>query len=292
MFLSRARGRGLGGTRGLLSSVIQTWTWRGSTRITARRQNPRSTLTQCASVGAALGDAICSPHAQGAGTDCTRSRHVAKLNHCGPHLPSPFRQNISYTPIVWSTCGRRHQDTLTIGRSLIESIACKSNFVSADVVCGTGCTQESRWRSGNGAHGRSARPDPLQAFLRHWAQTSSLRLRVSLLSSSAVSWRACSCFDRRARAAPVPFDHKLSCFQRSSPPVHRSFTFFFGSLSTSFKRSLRWLAFGLVALQWNLQISVKLQASVVFREVVPQLKRCHNSASALGFFFRESLRSA
>ena len=59
--------------------------------------------------------------------------------------------------------------------------------------------KESRWRSGNGAHGRSARPDPLQAFLRHWARTSSLRLRVSLLSSSAVSWRACSCFDRRAR---------------------------------------------------------------------------------------------
>ena len=110
-FRSGARRRGLGGTRGLLSSVIQTWTWRGSTRITARRQNPRRTLTQCASVGAALGDAICSPHAQGAGTDCTRSRLVAKLNHDGAHLPSPFRQKISCTPIAWSTHGRPHHDT-------------------------------------------------------------------------------------------------------------------------------------------------------------------------------------
>ena len=124
----------------------------------------------------ALGDAICASHAQGVGTDCTLSRLVAELYHRGPRLPSPLRQNISCTPIVWSTYGRPHQDTLTVGRSLSKSIARTRNFVPADVVCFTGCAQASRWRSGNGAHG-------LQAFLRHWARTSSLRLGVSLLSS-------------------------------------------------------------------------------------------------------------
>ena len=40
---------------------------------------------------------ICSPHAQQAGPHCTQSRLEAELAHCGPHLPSLLRQNISYT---------------------------------------------------------------------------------------------------------------------------------------------------------------------------------------------------
>ena len=42
----------------------------------------------------ALDISVCSPHAQQAGPDCTRSRLAAKLDHCVAHL----RQNISHTP--------------------------------------------------------------------------------------------------------------------------------------------------------------------------------------------------
>ena len=50
----------------------------------------------------ALVISICTPHAQQAGPDCTQSRLQAKLAHCGPHLPSLLRQNISCTPIVFA----------------------------------------------------------------------------------------------------------------------------------------------------------------------------------------------
>ena len=77
----------------------------------------------------ALDISICSPHAQQAGADCTQT---AKLAYYGPHLPSLLPQNTSYTPIVWSACGRPHRDTLTVLRSLSKSIARKRNFVSAE----------------------------------------------------------------------------------------------------------------------------------------------------------------
>ena len=82
----------------------------------------------------ALDVSICSPHASEAGVDCTQSRVEAKLEHCGPHLPALLRQNISYTPIVWSAYGRPHPDTLTVLRSLSKSIARKRNIASAEVV--------------------------------------------------------------------------------------------------------------------------------------------------------------
>ena len=56
----------------------------------------------------ALDVSICSPHASEAGVDCTQSRVQAKLEHYGPHLAALHRQNISYTPIVWSAYGRDH----------------------------------------------------------------------------------------------------------------------------------------------------------------------------------------
>ena len=68
------------------------------------------------------------------GTDCTQSRVEAKLDHYGPHLAALHRQNISYTPIVWSAYGRPHQDTFTVLRSPSKSIARKRNFASAEVV--------------------------------------------------------------------------------------------------------------------------------------------------------------
>ena len=73
--------------------------------------------------------------AQQAGPDCTQTRHEAPLAYCGPDLSSLLRQNISYTPIVWSACGRPRPETLTVVRSLSKSIARKRNFVSAEVVC-------------------------------------------------------------------------------------------------------------------------------------------------------------
>ena len=51
-----------------------------------------------------------------------------------PHLAALLRQNISYTPIVWSAYGRPHPDTLTVLRSLSKSIARKRNIASAEVV--------------------------------------------------------------------------------------------------------------------------------------------------------------
>ena len=82
----------------------------------------------------ALDVSICSPHALEAGTDCTQSRVAAKLERYGPHLPALLRQNISYTPVVWSAYGRPHADTLTVLRSLSKSIARKRNIASAEVV--------------------------------------------------------------------------------------------------------------------------------------------------------------
>ena len=82
----------------------------------------------------ALDVSICSPHALEAGTDCTQSSMEAKLEHYGPHLATLLRQNISYTPIVWSAYGRPHPDTLTVLRSRSKSIARKRNIASAEVV--------------------------------------------------------------------------------------------------------------------------------------------------------------
>ena len=82
----------------------------------------------------ALDVSICSPHASEAGTDCTQSRVEAKLEYYALHLAALLRQNISYTPIVWSAYGRPHPDTLTVLRSLSKSIARKRNIASAEVV--------------------------------------------------------------------------------------------------------------------------------------------------------------
>ena len=73
---------------------------------------------------------ICSPHASEAGLDCNQT----KLEHYGPHLATLLRQNISYSPIVWSAYGRPHPDTLAVLRSLSKSIARKRNIASAEVV--------------------------------------------------------------------------------------------------------------------------------------------------------------
>ena len=52
----------------------------------------------------ALDNSICSPHAQQAGPNCTRSRRTAKLEFCGPHLPSLLQLNISHTlERLWPT---------------------------------------------------------------------------------------------------------------------------------------------------------------------------------------------
>ena len=77
----------------------------------------------------------CSPQTFSAnsGSACTQSRCAAKLAHYGPHIPTPARQNISYTPIVWSACAPPRQDTLAVSRPLSGPIAPKRNFVS-DVV--------------------------------------------------------------------------------------------------------------------------------------------------------------
>ena len=76
-----------------------------------------------------------------------------------PTWAALLRQNISYTPIVWSAYGRPHPDTLTVLRSLSKSIARKRNIASAEVVS-TGCTRASLWRYGDAAHGKYAPAGP------------------------------------------------------------------------------------------------------------------------------------
>ena len=55
---------------------------------------------------------------------------------CEDHhgLGGILRQNISYSPVVWSAYGRPHSDTLAVFRSLSKSIARKRNIASAEVV--------------------------------------------------------------------------------------------------------------------------------------------------------------
>ena len=45
-----------------------------------------------------------------------------------------LRQNISYSPVVWSAYGRPHSDTFAVLRSLSKSIARKRNIASAEDV--------------------------------------------------------------------------------------------------------------------------------------------------------------
>ena len=59
--------------------------------------------------------------------------NLTKMDCQGPYF-FLLRQNISYTPIVWNACGRAHQETLTVSRSLSKSIARIRTFVSAEVV--------------------------------------------------------------------------------------------------------------------------------------------------------------
>ena len=94
------------------------------------------------------------------------------------------------------------------------------------------CGSVSFWPCALVRHIQCSRPS------RHSARDSHPCRRVSASSSCRHALCPPDCFTladpRGGGAAPVPFDHKLSCFERSSPPVHRSFKFFFGSLSTSF----------------------------------------------------------
>ena len=82
-------------------------------------------------------------------------------------------------------------------------------------------------------------------------------------------------------AAPVPFDHKPSCIQWSSPPVNRCSNYssaacrFISNDPSVVLRTSWWPFIGIF------RFSAKLHAAVVFREAAPQLDRCQKSASAL-----------
>ena len=115
-------------------------------------------------------------------------------NTMPPHLAALLRQNISYTPIVWSAYGRPHADTLTVLRSLSKSIARKRNIASAEVVfhrLHSSITLEM-WR-------RSARQIrtcwPVTDLRLSWTWTSSTRrgLFPSTWLSGFCFSRACSC---------------------------------------------------------------------------------------------------
>ena len=51
---------------------------------------------------------IASPEASGAGLDCVESMRVRKLEHYGEHVLAELEeQNVRYTPLILSCCGRR-----------------------------------------------------------------------------------------------------------------------------------------------------------------------------------------
>ena len=94
------------------------------------------------------------------------------LDFYGPHFSSLLRQNISYTPIVWSAYGRHHQNTLTTSRSLSKSTTRKRNFVSVEVV-----------------------------FQR-------LHSRITLEIWKRSAWQTRSCWPSAALPAPLESDHQ------------------------------------------------------------------------------------
>ena len=119
----------------LRSLAITLLRWKSLVSFLAQTQRPADVLTSAlCNVCTALDISICSPHAQQAGPDCTRSWLVAKLDYHGRHLPSLLRQTISYTPIVWSACG----DTLSPGQfcgmrgELCEALLSRRDTASPD----------------------------------------------------------------------------------------------------------------------------------------------------------------
>ena len=54
----------------------------------------------------------------------------AKLAHCGANLACLHRQNISYTPIVWSASGGLRPHTLTVFHTLSNRIEPFRNVAS------------------------------------------------------------------------------------------------------------------------------------------------------------------
>ena len=71
----------------------------------------------------ALDVSVCSPHAHGAGLDCTR--------FVGAHIPAPGREN---DQIVRSASGRPHPDTLTVLRTRSKRISRRRDVASEAAV--------------------------------------------------------------------------------------------------------------------------------------------------------------
>ena len=94
----------------------------GLIRGTALR--PADILTTALGNGmTALDVGITSPHAQQAGNDCAATMVRRKLEFYGPYLQQLDRDNIEYKPLVWSSYGRPHANTLTVLRFLSKRIA-------------------------------------------------------------------------------------------------------------------------------------------------------------------------
>ena len=77
---------------------------------------------------------VASPHAQNAGDDCTEGAVRRKLRTYGPHLEVLSRQNIDYTPLVWSCYGRPHANTLSVLRTLSKRISRRRSVANEAAV--------------------------------------------------------------------------------------------------------------------------------------------------------------
>ena len=70
---------------------------------------------------AAMDVGVASPHASGAGADCTQSMVTSKKAHYARFFDELRRGGVTYLPVVWSAYGRPHPDAtrvlLTIARN-------------------------------------------------------------------------------------------------------------------------------------------------------------------------------
>jgi hypothetical protein len=87
------------------------------------RLRPADVLTGALGVGRhALDIGICSPDAHDAGNDCVETMFRSKSAYYEPYRESLDRQNITYTPLIWSAFGRPHAQTSSVLRTLCKRL--------------------------------------------------------------------------------------------------------------------------------------------------------------------------
>ena len=112
---------------------------------------PADVLTTALGNGTtALDVGIASPDSRHAGRDCTQTMLDAKVRKYSPHFGVLDQQNIEYKPVIWSSYGRPHAQTLSVLRTLSRRISRRRNVGSAAQVFQQlhGAISVEIWRKG------------------------------------------------------------------------------------------------------------------------------------------------